>query len=242
MRPIRMTGILVAAALVPAVLLPTTAGAAVPVARHPAVLSQAHTAGRVEVARDALRYSWPGVYFEGRFRGTGVGVVLNDAAADYDVQIDGATVATLVRARPDHPLGRATSPRRAHASGSSRGRRARGRSASSAASGQRPVARCSRPPAAAPADRVHRRLLHRGLRQHVRVPRLLRRQVNRTTNADLSFGARTARRLHADYQINAFSGRGMVRNYNGGEPGTSYRTRNSTVPTSPARAALRPVR
>jgi hypothetical protein len=49
-------------------------------------------------------------------------------------------------------------------------------------------------------------------------------EVHRTTNADLSFGALTARRLNADYQINAFSGRGMVRNYNGGDPGTDYRT------------------
>jgi lysophospholipase L1-like esterase len=49
-------------------------------------------------------------------------------------------------------------------------------------------------------------------------------QVDRTTNADLSFGALTARSLNADYQINAFSGRGMVRNYSGIEPGTSYRT------------------
>ena len=49
-------------------------------------------------------------------------------------------------------------------------------------------------------------------------------QVTRTTNADLSFGAVAARALGADYQLNAFSGRGMVRNYAGGEPGTSYRT------------------
>ena len=34
-------------------------------------------------------------------------------------------------------------------------------------------------------------------------------QVTRTTNADLSFGAVTARALGADYQINAFSGRGI---------------------------------
>src|SRR6185503_12463788 len=32
------------------------------------VLSQVHTAGRVEIVGDAMRYSWPGVYFEGRFR------------------------------------------------------------------------------------------------------------------------------------------------------------------------------
>ena len=49
-------------------------------------------------------------------------------------------------------------------------------------------------------------------------------QVTRTTNADLTCGAVAARALGADYQVNAFSGRGMVRNYAGGEPGTSYRT------------------
>jgi lysophospholipase L1-like esterase len=49
-------------------------------------------------------------------------------------------------------------------------------------------------------------------------------KLARTTDADLSFGALTAHRLNADYQINAFSGRGMVRNYNGSDPETTYRT------------------
>jgi hypothetical protein len=49
-------------------------------------------------------------------------------------------------------------------------------------------------------------------------------RVTRTTNADVSFGALTARQLNADYQINAYSGKGMVRNYNGGDPGTDYGT------------------
>ena len=47
-------------------------------------------------AGTAAQYTWPGVYFEGRFRGTGVGLVLNDSNNDYDVQVDGTTVATLV--------------------------------------------------------------------------------------------------------------------------------------------------
>ncbi len=59
-------------------------------------LAQVHTAGRVKDAGNTVQYSWPGVYFEGRVRGTGVGIVLNDSAADYDVQVDGTTVATLV--------------------------------------------------------------------------------------------------------------------------------------------------
>ncbi|MEY9996521.1 hypothetical protein ABIE67_008553 [Streptomyces sp. V4I8] len=64
--------------------------------RASGVLAQVHTAGRVKDAGNTVQYSWPGVYFEGTVRGTGVGIVLNDSAADYDVQINGATVATLV--------------------------------------------------------------------------------------------------------------------------------------------------
>lgn len=64
--------------------------------RASGVLARVHTAGRVKDAGNTVQYSWPGVYFEGRVRGTGVGIVLRDSAADYDVQVDGATVVRLV--------------------------------------------------------------------------------------------------------------------------------------------------
>ncbi|MBT2421817.1 hypothetical protein J7F01_10805 [Streptomyces sp. ISL-22] len=64
------------------------------------VLAQGHTGGRVKDSGNTVQYSWPGVYFEGRVSGTGVGIVLGDPAADYDVQIDGSTVATLVTPGP----------------------------------------------------------------------------------------------------------------------------------------------
>ena len=60
------------------------------------VLAQAHTAGRVSDGGSSVQFTWPGTYFEGRFHGTGVGIVLNDSNNDYDVQVDGTTVATLV--------------------------------------------------------------------------------------------------------------------------------------------------
>jgi hypothetical protein len=60
------------------------------------VLSQVTTPGRVAVVGDAVQYTWPGVYFEGRFRGTGIGISLNDSNNDYVVQVDGKTVANLV--------------------------------------------------------------------------------------------------------------------------------------------------
>jgi lysophospholipase L1-like esterase len=188
------------------------------------VLSQVHTAGRVKASGDTVRYSWPGIYFEGRFRGTGVGIVLNDSAADYAVQIDGSTVATLVTP------GQTT-------------RWVNG--LSDAEHTVRLVKRSESPWStsefggfvAAPGGAILTRPAARS-RQIEFIGDSLTvgygntstsrdcpgDQVSRTTNTDLSYGALTARGLSADYQINAYSGRGMVRNYNGGDPGTSYRT------------------
>lgn len=213
MRSLRVTAVL--AALLVAPLLPPTAAA---------TETRVHTAGRTEVVDGSHLYSWPGVYFEGRFRGTAIGIVLNDAAADYDVQVDGTTVATLVM--PGDTTHWVTGlANRKHS--------------------VRLVKRSESPWAtsefggfvAGPGSRIlsspqtrHRQVEFVGDSYTAGYGNMsdtrdcTGEQVHRTTNADLSFGALTAKRLHADYQLNAFSGRGMVRNYNGGEPGTSYRT------------------
>ncbi|MFG2576704.1 GDSL-type esterase/lipase family protein [Streptomyces sp. NPDC048481] len=192
--------------------------------RAKGVLAGVHTAGRVKDAGSTVQYSWPGVYFEGRVRGTGVGVVLDDPAADYDVQVDGVTVATLVMpGRTTHWVDGLAD--RTHT--------------------VRLVKRNDTPWAtstfggflAAPGGAVLSRPAARG-RQIEFIGDSLTvgygnlstsrdctsDQVGRTTDADVSYGALTARRLGADYQLNAYSGLGMVRNYNGGSPDVTYRT------------------
>ncbi|MFI9816374.1 cellulose binding domain-containing protein [Saccharothrix variisporea] len=185
-------------------------------------LAKAHTAGRV--TKDA-RYSWPGVYFEGRVRGTGVGVVLDDSANDYDVQVDGSTVATLVTpgkttywvnnlANAEHRVRLVKRTESTWTSGQFGGFVA-------ATGGQvldKPVART-------------RQVEFIGDSLTVGYGNLSTTRdcstnggVTRNTNTDISYGALTAKSLNADYQVNAFSGLGMVRNYNGGSPGTNYRT------------------
>ena len=47
--------------------------------------------------------------------------------------------------------------------------------------------------------------------------------VTRNSNADASFGALTAQGLNADYQLNAWSGLGMVRNYGGQNTDLNFR-------------------
>ncbi|WP_432907386.1 SGNH/GDSL hydrolase family protein [Micromonospora matsumotoense] len=187
-------------------------------------LAGAHTAGRVTVDGHLVRYSWPGVYFEGRFRGTGVGIVLDDPVNDYDVQLDGTTVATLVTP------GRATY----RLTGLSPGRhtvRLVKRTESPAAAGAFGgfVAAAGGRMLAPPAAR-HRQIEFIGDSFTAGYGNLSTdrectdAQATRRTDADLSFGALTARRLDADYQLNAYSGLGMVRNHDGGAPDVTYRT------------------
>ncbi|GIG88183.1 SGNH/GDSL hydrolase family protein [Plantactinospora endophytica] len=225
MRPVRLTAALTVALLATA-LSPGTAGATDPARPKPTspVLAGTHVGGRVVVDRSTLAYTWPGVYFEGRFRGTGVGIVLDDADNDYDVAVDGTTVATLVTP------GRTTHWVDGLADGVHRVRLVK-RTESPWAAGR--FGGFVAAPGGAILDRPRARARQvefvgdsytAGYGNMSDSRDCTGEQVNRTTNADLGFGALTARRLNADYQVNAFSGRGMVRNYNGGEPGTSYRT------------------
>ncbi|WP_309115393.1 cellulose binding domain-containing protein [Saccharothrix sp.] len=185
-------------------------------------LARAHTAGRVT---QDVRYSWPGIYFEGRVRGTGVGIVLDDANNDYDVQVDGTTVATLVTP------GKTTHWVNGLSNTEHRVRLVK-RTESTWAAGQFGgfVAAQGGQVLEKPAART-RQIEFIGDSQTVGYGNMSTQRdcstnggVNRNTNSDLSYGALTARSLNADYQVNAFSGLGMVRNYNGGSPNVTYRT------------------
>jgi lysophospholipase L1-like esterase len=188
------------------------------------VLAQVHTAGRFKDAGNTVQYSWPGVYFEGRVSGTGVGIVLNDSAADYDVQVDGATVATLVTpGNTTHwinGLSNSTHTVRLVKRNDTPGNTSAFGGFVAAPGGavlSKPVPR-------------NRQIEFIGDSLTVGYGNLSPSrtctwdQVKRTTNADVSYGALTARQLNADYQINGYSGLGMVRNYNGGTPDVTYRT------------------
>ncbi|MEV5354521.1 GDSL-type esterase/lipase family protein [Streptomyces sp. NPDC052693] len=206
------------------VLLGTTTQAAAAAPDAKGVSATVHTAGRVQDAGDVLRYSWPGVYFEGRVRGTAVGVVLDDPAADYDVQVDGATVATLVAP------GSTTHWIRGLRDGAHTVRLVkRNDTPWSTSSFGGFVAAPGGAVLARPAARSRQiefigDSLTAGYGNLSSSRDCTDEQVKRTTNADVSYGALTARRLHADYQVNAYSGQGMVRNYNGGSPEVNYRT------------------
>jgi lysophospholipase L1-like esterase len=189
------------------------------------VSRQVHTAGRTLRVGTGAAFTWPGVYFEGRFRGTSVGLVLDDAVNDYDVQIDGGPPATLVTpgdtthwigglSRGDHTVRlakRTESPWNiARFDGLVPG--PGGRILAAPAARRRQIEFIGDSWTAGYGDMsAGRDCSGAGV-------------LTRNSNADQAFGARTARALHADYQINAWSGLGMVRNYDGSNAGTDYRT------------------
>jgi lysophospholipase L1-like esterase len=206
---------------------PAAAAAAAQNTAGPAcgALERVHTVGRVEPVGDHVQYTWPGIYFEARFRGTGIGVVLDDAVNDYDVAIDGASVATLVTpgrttswvnglARGEHTVRLVKRTESAWAAGRFGGFVPAPGGALLAATPARP-----------------RQIEFIGDSYTVGYGNMSDTRdcsanggVDRNTDADLGFAAQSARSLGADYQINAMSGMGMVRNYGGGGAGTDFRT------------------
>ncbi|WP_307630089.1 RICIN domain-containing protein [Streptomyces turgidiscabies] len=192
--------------------------------RAAGVLAQVHTAGRVKDAGNTVQYSWPGVYFEGRVSGTGVGIVLNDSAADYDVQVDGSTVATLV------PPGNTTYwvnglRNRDHTVRLVKRNDTPGSTSTFGGFVAAPGgAVLSKPAARSRQIEFIGDSLTVGYGNLSTSRTCTGDQARRNTNADVSYGALTARQFNADYQINGYSGLGMVRNYNGGSPDVTYRT------------------
>jgi lysophospholipase L1-like esterase len=206
---------------------PTATPTVTPSTSAPAtgVLDQVATPGRVRAAGAGVQYTWPGTYFEGRFRGTGVGLVLNDANNDYVVQVDGSTAATLVTpgqttywiknlSNTEHTVRLAKRTESPWAVGEFDGLVPDAGGTILA----KPVAR-------------NRQMEFIGDSWTAGYGDMSTTRdcgsnggVTRNTNADLSFGALTAKGLNADYQINAWSGLGMVRNYNGGNPTYNFRT------------------
>jgi lysophospholipase L1-like esterase len=188
------------------------------------VLDQVHTVGRLKTTDAGVQYTWPGTYFEGRFRGTGVGLVLNDSNNDYVVAVDGTTVATLVTpgqvthwvkdlANGDHTVRLAKRTESPWAAGEFGGLvpAAGGAILAKPAARSRQIEFIGDSWTAGYGDMsTSRDCASTG--------------VTRNSNADAAFGALTARGLNADYQINAWSGMGMVRNYNGQTPDTTFRT------------------
>lgn len=176
--------------------------------------------GRAAVERDgALSFGWPAVYFEGRFAGPAVEVAVDTTTEHLLVSVDGKVKAELKK------------PGAARLSLSNLGAgehvvRVDKLTESQVGSGRfggffaGPGARAL----PAPAERARKvefigdsHTVGYGVRSAARA--CTPDEIHDLTDTSLAFGPVLARRLDADYRVIAFSGRGVVRNYDGTAPG-----------------------
>lgn len=191
-------------------------------AASPAVAEQAlplNIGGRVvPVAADTAKgytHQWPGTYFEGRFKGTQAAVRVDDDANILDIYIDGHLVRTITKPGEGQvefgPLGDEEHTIRVE-------KRTEAAWTSAVFTG---IFVSQKAEPLAPPER-HRRIEFIGDSYTVGYGNTSAKRecpgdgVWATTNTQLAFGPLTARHFNADYRINAISGRGIVRNYNGG--------------------------
>ena len=180
-----------------------------------------HIGGRVVAVNDAdpaqgYTHQWPGIYFEGRFKGVEVHLRLNDEINKFNIYVDDQRVATPSRpGEGDIVLGPfADTEHTIRAE----------KLTESFAPAQFTGFFVSNPANVLPAPQPRPRAIefigdsytvgYGNTSSNRTCPG---EQVWATTNTQLSFGPLIAKHFQADYRINAISGRGIVRNYNGGD-------------------------
>ncbi len=172
-----------------------------------------HIGGRVAKEKAGYAYQWPGVYFETTFTGPGVGLDFDDNANNFNLIVDGRPL--MVVRKPGH--------RSLYVGADGSGPhtiRLEKRSETQYAVGHF-VGFRGQPAKAAPIRARQIEFigdsLTVGYGNTSAFTQCTPDEIFETTDSQEGFAALTGKHFDADYQINAFSGLGMVRNYDGKE-------------------------
>lgn len=175
-----------------------------------------HVGGRVSRVAGGFRHQWPGIYFEAAFRGDRVTLRFDDAINEWRASVDGGPPVSI-----DRP-GRAdvTIDRLGHGS-----HRIRLDKRTESAAPARFDGFFVDPGHALPAPLPRRRQIEfigdssmAGYAARADRRDCTREQVRATTDTPDAFAALAAQHFDADYQVNAISGRGLIRNVGGTAP------------------------
>jgi lysophospholipase L1-like esterase len=175
----------------------------------------AHSPGRVTTAGD---FGWPGVYFEGRFKGSSVTVAVDPRGEPVRLLVDGEVRATLAEPRETRFTVSGLADR-AHA--------VRLEKLTESQSGGPRFIGFFTNGKALPARPRARQIEFIGDSHSVGYGNTSATRecdgarVRATTDTQLAFGPLAAKALGADYRVIAYSGYGVVRNYAGKMPGDS---------------------
>ncbi len=164
----------------------------------------------------SLMYQWPAIYFESRFKGETVRLDFNDANNNFNVIVDGRTI--MLMKKPGK-----TSINLDHLGAGDHTIRLEKRSETQYAPGVFGGFYVPDAKFALPAVRHARQIefigdsLTVGYGNTSAFTQCTKDEIFETTDSQQGFGPLTAKHFKADYQVNAFSGLGMVRNYDGHE-------------------------
>lgn len=173
-----------------------------------------HIGGRVERTAHGYRRQWPGTYWEAAFQGRDVQLRVGPGDVILNVSVDGTPATTLVKPRPGSYAIR----------GFDSGRHVvRVDVASESQAGPTEFGGFFPATTTQPLPAPHRRRQIEfigdshtvGYGNTATTRDCSEAQVWATTDTSRGIAALTARRYDADYQVNAISGQGIVRNYDG---------------------------
>ncbi len=180
----------------------------------PVNLLPVHMGGRVRSEKRGYSYQWPGVYFETQFTGPSVTMMFDDSANNFNVIVD------------DKPYMILRKPGKGAVSislstGGLHKIRLEKRSETQNATGHF-LGFIGMPGAPTPNSTARQiefigDSLTVGYGNTSAFTQCTPEEIFETTDSQQGFGVLTAKHFDADYQINAFSGLGMVRNYDGRE-------------------------
>ena len=186
------------------------------------------TTGRVLADANGWHATWPGVTLTVRFKGRAIGVVLDDPLSSYTVELDGALRKPLPMVDGEHTVWLRLLSRGVHELRLTR--RNETTTGAGTIHGFLLEAGGSWLPAKA-ADRSNTRQIEfigdsftAGLADLSTKRNCNAAKIRATSDATATFGVRVARQFHADWELNAMSGMGMNRNWNGNLPNENFRT------------------
>jgi len=184
-----------------------------------------HVGGRVIHNTDgSLTFGWPATYIEARFRGTSVSVSLDTTTERLRLLIDGAEKALFIQPGSTS-LTIASLPAGDHLIRIEK--LTESQQGGARFVGFYPAGDTIPLPAPAPAARAIEFIgdSHSvGYGNTARSRTCINNEVHDLTDSQQAFGPLLARRLGADYRVIAYSGFGIVRNYNGGGAGLNLPT------------------
>lgn len=171
--------------------------------------------GRVVHQPDGgMRFGWPGIYFEQRFRGTGVTATVETQTEIFRLYVDGQDRGVL---KPGAPTVAVKGlPQGEHVA---RLEKLTESQSGGAVFGGFSVAGVPLPtPARARSIEFIGDSHSVGYGDTSPTRTCTEQEVHDTTDTQQAFGPLVAKRLKAEYRVNAYSGAGVVRNYNGVAP------------------------